>query len=85
MRQSIKITVRDGEKTHIEDAILWIDEIPPSCRRGRNRYMKNRKFKRDKIAQKLEESDAISGVDRGSVSRSGGRRSAAVWEIDGGG
>lgn len=76
MKLPIKITVRDGEKTRIEDAILWIGELPPSIRRGGNRHMKNRRYKRDKIARRLEVESV--DLDRGDVPSGRLRRVATL-------
>lgn len=56
MKIPIKVKVRRGdEKPTTEDAILWIDEIPPEYQQGRNRKMKSRRYKRERVERRLDE------------------------------
>lgn len=55
MRVPITVKMRQNDKLVAVDAIIWIGETPPSCRRGKNRKMKSRKYKREKIERRLEE------------------------------
>ncbi len=55
VKRTITVRVGQGEKQKTVEAILWIDEVPPECRRGKNRKMKNRKFKREKMQSLVEE------------------------------
>jgi hypothetical protein len=58
MKVPIKVRVRRGEdKLVIEDAILWIDEVPPEYRRGPNRKMKTRRHKRERMERRQEDND----------------------------
>ena len=45
MRVPYRAAVRRGEKLEYEDAVVWIDELPPEYHRGRNRKMKSRQYK----------------------------------------
>lgn len=48
MRVPIHVRMGEGDKRRMVEAILWIDEMPPNLRRGRNRKMKNRRWKRQR-------------------------------------
>lgn len=48
MKRVINVRVGEGEKQKTVDAILWIDEVPLEYQRGRNRKMKNRRYKRQR-------------------------------------
>lgn len=48
MRIPIKVKMNDK----LEDAILWIGEAPPSCRHGRDRKRKSRRYKHQKEEEK---------------------------------
>lgn len=63
MRMPIRIWVREGDKSVRADAVLWINETPPECRRGRNQKMKNRKYKQAAQARLVEraEVDELTG------------------------
>lgn len=61
MRAPIRIWVREGDKLVGADAILWINELPPELRRGKNRKMKNRKGKRVKQAAIVVRRDELAG------------------------
>lgn len=46
MRRQITVRVRRGDKLVTEEATLWIDELPPEYRRGKNKKSKTRRHKR---------------------------------------
>lgn len=49
MRQAIKLNVRRGDKLVSVDCIVWIDEPCPEYQRGRNRKMKSRRYKAERL------------------------------------
>lgn len=46
MKQVINVRVGEGESQKTVEAIVWIDETPPNCRRGKQQKRKNRRYKR---------------------------------------
>lgn len=63
MRATIWIWVREGKESIRVPAILWINETPPECRRGKNSKMKNRRYKQAVQARLVEraEVDELTG------------------------
>lgn len=55
MRRKIVVKVLRGDKLVTEDAILWIDEIPPAYQRGKNKKGKTRRGKQEAQALIVEE------------------------------
>lgn len=55
MRQTISVKVRRGDKLVTEAAILWIDELSPEYRHGKNKKDKTLRGKREKQEQFIEE------------------------------
>ncbi len=51
MRQDIHVWMGEKEKRERVPATIWINETPPNCRRGKNRKMKSRHYKRQKMEQ----------------------------------
>lgn len=54
MRILFTTKMRQGEELVEVDAVLWVGETPPSCRRGKTRKMKSRKYKRQQQALIVE-------------------------------
>ncbi len=78
MRLPIRVRLRRDDKVTSEDAILWIGELPPEYRRGRNRKMKSRRLKFEKQEQQREERDARSDSGRGNQFDRGSRDLGAL-------
>jgi len=55
LRRNIVVRIKQGEKWESVQAVLWENETPPEYRRGNNRKMKNRSYKRNKMALIEEE------------------------------
>lgn len=55
MKREVKVRVLRGDKLVTEDATYWIDELPPTLRRGKNKKDKSRCGKRDRQERLLEE------------------------------
>lgn len=50
LKREITIRVRKGDDWESVPAFLYSNgEIPPSLNRGRNRHMKNRRYKQEKM------------------------------------
>ena len=57
MRIPIQVKIRRGDdKVAVEDAVLWVGEVPPEYQRGQNRKMKSRRYKQ---AQMLRIQEAL--------------------------
>lgn len=54
MRRLINVRMGEGDKQETVEAVLWINETPPSCRRGKNRKQKSRRYKRQQQALIVE-------------------------------
>lgn len=45
MKRLINVRIGEGDSQKTVEAVLWIEETPPNCRRGKQRERKSRKYK----------------------------------------
>lgn len=63
MKEELMIWVRSGDnKRELVPIIVWHNECPPDYKRGRNKKMKRRRYKQDKMRKIVEdERDRFGG------------------------